>query len=108
MTKNSKSKTLDHELGHNENKDSSSAQKPVSPASIDPFDLESLTATPSYLAANGIKSAALPVPVRSASGAQVWFRVHPDPTYARVFNTMVWTKDGETYLAAPPVAAGPG
>jgi hypothetical protein len=35
----------------------------------------------------------------------VWFRVHPDPTFARVFNILIWVKDGEIYLAAPAVAA---
>jgi hypothetical protein len=105
MTKKSHSSTPGPDTGHHDTEDAGPAPKTVSPASIDPFDLESLTATPIYLAANGIKSAALPIPVRSAPGAQVWFRVHPDPAYARVFNTLIWTKDGETYLAAPHVAA---
>jgi hypothetical protein len=106
MAKRSKSNVSDDiNIAPIDKQNDDSMVAPVPPASVDPFDLESLTATPSYLAANGIKSAALPIPVRAAPGAQVWFRVHPDPTYARVFNTLVWTKDGETYLAAPLVAA---
>jgi hypothetical protein len=85
--------------------DDGSTAKPVSPASVNPFDVEKLVASPIYLAANGIKSAHLPIPVRNAPGTQVWFRVHPDPTFARVFNMLTWVKDGETYLAAPAVAA---
>ena len=76
--------------------------KPVLP---DPYDLKSLAVTPAYVSAAGTKSALTAIPVREKPGDQVWFRVHPDPDYARVFNTIVWAKDKEIYLAAPAVVA---
>jgi hypothetical protein len=79
--------------------------KPVPVVPPDPFDLESLTVTPAYISASGVKSVAVPIPVRDKPGDQCWFCVHPDPQYARVFNTVTWVKDKEIYLAAPSVAA---
>jgi hypothetical protein len=81
------------------------ASKPAPTMLPDPYDLESLAVTPAYVNTAGMKSALLPIPVREKPGDQVWFRVHPDPDYARVFNTLVWAKDKEVYLAAPAVAA---
>jgi hypothetical protein len=70
----------------------------------DPYDLESLVAEPAYVSGAGVKAGASAIPVRDKPGDQCWFRVHPDPTFARVFHTITWVKDKEIYLAAPAIA----